>query len=225
MSRYIIWIVVVSTFLAIGYLCMESLAFHFRISRWQKELPSQSSRTLIDDIALVIGPSKVKLRLSAQSWPAVVTLCSMLGVCVGMFFLLPGRPEKFERDGLSRIGDYVNRVFQSHKERASVVITQPGGDHAVLLTRMGKEVLVAVFHTPGQGAIEFRTKLTNFFASHGIMRTSQFDSSPIGQEDNPCAFAAVLSPDPKAITRLIQALCTDLFDGKDSMGLEFRTRF
>jgi hypothetical protein len=133
-----------------------------------------------------------------------------------MFFLLPGKPQQFHRNGLSRIGPYVERVLQSRKAYSSVIIAKPDGAHAVLFARRDHQVLLGVISVSSEGdKPDFRTKIRNLCASKGIALSNEVLSGSLYQ------FEFASSVGPKTTADLIRALVADLFGADDATGLEF----
>lgn len=219
-----IWLVTMAGVLPVGFLsiaCVRSHALSARI-RGQPSEPGSVSITASSTVE--IGPSLTKIAVSTEIWPAVVTACGIVFVLVGMFFLLPKKPQQLYHNGLSRMGYYVERVFGSQHDYASVIITKPDHAHSVLVARRGGRVLLSVVSNVSRGdTADLPAKIESFFASRGIMPDGESLSDNTGMKHTTCCLQFSLSRDSRANTELIRALFTDLFGVSDSTGLEFTT--
>jgi hypothetical protein len=187
----------------------------------QKQSTGSDSMAFVGSVNLEVGPSIAKLRLSAETWPAMTTMCGIILVFLGMLFLFPGKPQRYHRDGLSKIGYYIESVAKSHGEYASVIIAKPNGSYSVVVARRGHDLSVNIFSDLYLGEVsDVRSKIGDFFAKRGVM--------PMGLQTNdsgtkPSRYQFSLSGDPAANTHLVRSLFSDVFGAGDSTGLEFTT--
>ena len=218
-----IWLATMAGLLPIGLLSVWALTAQASFARLQRGSPELGSLSRTHGISMRIG-SAAKFRLTTETWPAVVTLCGIVFVLVGMFFLLPGKPQRFHRDGLSKIGYYVGRVLRSRKDYASVVIAKPGGGHAILIARRGGTVLLNVILAPNAAeAQNARNSIGNFLAKRGVVGGSEFSPNEGEQPANPCRIGFILNTNQNLNAKLIRDLFVEFFGVDDSTGLEFTT--
>src|SRR5215471_3226735 len=169
MTRLFIWLVTIVGLVPVIAVSIWSLRAHALYSRVKKE--SLGGASFLSGATLQIGrrTNTQQLRVSAHTWPAVVTICGACLALAGTLFLLPGEPRRFYSRGLSRTDQYVRRVAESRGEYASVIIARPDSAHAVLFARRGREALLCVFadltKLSSQG---LPSKVTDFFAMRGI---------------------------------------------------------
>ena len=168
--------------------------------------------------SIEIGGGMTRITLSTETWPAMITVCGIVFVLIGLFFLLPNEPRQFYRNGLSQIGHFVQRVIESPKDGATVTITKTDGSNAVSMARKGKRVLLFII---SDASMEARIK--DYFTEHGINSSSDVFLTTRGPEDSLCHLEFPLGMDPKANTKLIRELFTTLLGVDDSMDLGFTT--
>jgi hypothetical protein len=132
-------------------------------------------------------------------------------------------PDQYPTNGLAHVGSYMTRLQSSPKQRASVIIATPDGQHALLVVRdAGQMVLdVSADRTKNNGE---EAKMLDFFSKLGIapMRDYLSDNGGVKDATRTCHYA--LSDDPQAVARLCISVFTNLFGVADEHGLEFRTR-
>jgi hypothetical protein len=132
-------------------------------------------------------------------------------------------PDLYATNGFAQVPSYIARLQHTPKQRASVIIATPDGQHALLVVRdAGQMVLdVSADRTKNNGE---EAKMLEFFSKLGMvpMRDYLSDNGGVKDATRTCHYA--LSNDPQAVARLCILVFTNLFDATDEHGLEFHTR-
>jgi hypothetical protein len=190
----------------------------------QKESNEPGSVSFIGGASIEIGPSIAKLRLSTKPWPAVVTVCGIVAVLIGMSFLLPTTPHRSHLNGLSRIGEYVKRALNSQSPYASVAIAKADGSHAVLIARRGHQVSLTVFSDLSRTSVsDLCSKMEEFFSTHGVVKVENGLSTIGSSNANVCPLEFALTADAEKDVELIRYLFRNFLNADDSTSLEFTT--
>jgi hypothetical protein len=131
-------------------------------------------------------------------------------------------PDQYPTNGFAHVASYMTRLQSSPKQRASVIIATPDGQHALLVVRdAGQMVLdVSADRTKNNGE---EAKMLEFFSKLGMspMRDYLSDNGGVKDATRTCHYA--LSDDPQAVARLCISVFTNLFGATDEHGLQFRT--
>ena len=177
----------------------------------------QAVEPVIVSDSIKFGPSRTTLPLSTKSWPASAVLCGIVLVFVGMFFLFPKNPWKVYRNGLSKVGKYVEQLIESREDGTAIIISEADDSNAVSMVRKGRNISLFVV-----SRMSIEAKIESFFSRHAIKPISGVSLVTKGIGDDVCCCEFALAIDPNVNTELILTLFTDLFGVDDSMALKFR---